>query len=133
MEWPWPDEAREEDSEGGEENLARNPQSDRPSELSLAVDTLRERTAPARVSGLRDAARAYFAASLAMDGSDRPLLIVVPTSKDGDLLAQDLAHFAGWVGPAGIDPGSPLRVFPRHDTAPYDRFSPQNFITLPAS
>ena len=81
----------------------------------------RERTT--RVIGLRGAARAVAVAHLAAVHGERPLLVVVPTAKDADAFFADLACALG----LGDDSGR-LRPFPRYDTQPYERFSPQPFV-----
>jgi transcription-repair coupling factor (superfamily II helicase) len=81
----------------------------------------RERTT--HVSGLRGAARAVAVAHLARAHAERPLLVLVPTAKLGDVFAEDLRAVLGEAPGAGR-----LRVFPRHDTQPYERFSPQSFL-----
>jgi transcription-repair coupling factor (superfamily II helicase) len=81
----------------------------------------RQRTT--RVSGLRGAARAVAVAHLARAHGDRPVLVVVPTAKDGDAFFADLACALG-----EPDDGGRLRPFPRYDTQPYERFSPQPFV-----
>jgi transcription-repair coupling factor (superfamily II helicase) len=81
----------------------------------------RERTT--HLSGLRGAARAVAVAQLARAHGDRPLLVLVPTAKQGDLFVEDLRAALGEAPGAGR-----LRAFPRHDTQPYERFSPQPFL-----
>jgi transcription-repair coupling factor (superfamily II helicase) len=76
-----------------------------------------------RVSGLRGAARAALVAHLARAHGDRPLLVLVPTAKQGDLFVEDLRSTLGEAPGEGR-----LRAFPRHDTQPYERFSPQSFL-----
>jgi transcription-repair coupling factor (superfamily II helicase) len=75
------------------------------------------------VGGLRGAARAAAVAHLARAHGDRPLLVLVATAKHGDVFFEDLRSVLGEVPDAGR-----LRLFPRHDTQPYERFSPQPFL-----
>ena len=51
------------------------------------------------------------------------MLVLVPTSKDADRFLEDLRATLG--EPAV---GGRVRMFPRHDTQPYERFSPQPFL-----
>jgi transcription-repair coupling factor (superfamily II helicase) len=89
---------------------------------SLARDLL-GRDAPVRLTGLRGAARAVLAAELIRAHGDRPVLILGPSAKSCDMLVDDLRTSLG-----EREDASRLHVFPRHDTLPYDRFSPQPFI-----
>jgi transcription-repair coupling factor (superfamily II helicase) len=91
--------------------------------LTDVAARLLERTRTTRVSGLRGAARAVAVAHLARAHGDRPLLVIVPTAKGGDAFLADLACALG----EGDDTGR-LRPFPRYDTQPYERFSPQPFV-----
>ena len=89
--------------------------------LALAVEA---RTAPVQISGLRGASKSAVAAELIRAHAGRPVLLVGASSKSGDALAEDLRTMLG------EDPESQrLHSFPRHDTLPYDRFSPQPFVT----
>jgi transcription-repair coupling factor (superfamily II helicase) len=82
-----------------------------------------------RLSGLRGGARAAAGARLVQAHGDRPVLFLAPTAKAADLLLADLQIALGEWNPLG-GPSDDSRVvgFPRHDTVPYDRFSPQPFI-----
>jgi transcription-repair coupling factor (superfamily II helicase) len=84
---------------------------------------LLERRRAVRIAGLRGAARAVWVAQLARAHGDRPLLVIVPTAKAGDAFIADLACALGETPGAGR-----LRPFPRYDTQPYERFSPQPFV-----
>jgi len=83
-----------------------------------------------RVTGLRGGARAWAAAQLVrahMDanadaGTPRVALAVAPDAKSADALLEDLRALLGDAG------GERVRPFPRPDTLPYDRFSPQPFV-----
>ncbi len=81
------------------------------------------RERPVRLGGLRGAARAFAAAELVRAHGSRPVLLLVPTAKAGDAFAVDLRAALG----EGED-GDRVRAFPRHDTQPYERFSPQPFV-----
>jgi transcription-repair coupling factor (superfamily II helicase) len=76
-----------------------------------------------RLTGLRGAARGVVAAHLVRAHGDRPVLVLVPTAKAADLFLDDLSAALG-------EPpeGERVRAFPRHDTQPYERFSPQPFL-----
>ncbi|NNL84545.1 MAG: transcription-repair coupling factor [Myxococcales bacterium] len=99
-------------------------------ELKDLLAQIAGREGPVTVSGLRGSARALLATELLAEEKPDALVFVTATSKDGDPVRDDLASFLGYVQPSGeIAPDAPLRVFPRHDVAPYDRFSPQPFVT----
>ncbi|HXK24546.1 MAG TPA: transcription-repair coupling factor [Myxococcota bacterium] len=87
------------------------------------AEQLALRTKATRVTGLRGAARAALVAELARAHGARPLLVVVPTAKDGDAFLEDLRAALGERAGEGR-----LRAFPRYDTQPYERFSPQPFL-----
>jgi len=82
------------------------------------------RSGPLRVLGLRGSARAVVAAELIRQQRERAALVVVPSSKVADVFVSDLRTALGESGEA-----SRVRLFPRHDTHPYERFSPQPFVT----
>jgi transcription-repair coupling factor (superfamily II helicase) len=84
--------------------------------------------APTRLTGLRGAARGVVGARLVQACPDRPVLFLAPTAKRADRLLQDLRVALGeWNGQEAED--EPRIVpYPRHDTVPYDRFSPQPFV-----
>jgi len=94
-------------------------------ELEEAVELLCSREQAVRVSRLRGAARALLTARLVQAHGERPVLVLVPNSKAGDAFAQDLRAALGELPGAS---GSRVRFFPRHDTHPYERFSPQPFV-----
>jgi transcription-repair coupling factor (superfamily II helicase) len=79
--------------------------------------------APVRVTGLRGAARAVMVAELVRAHGDAPVLILGPSAKSCDELSDDLRSVLGERSDAPR-----LHAFPRHDTLPYDRFSPQPFV-----
>ena len=84
---------------------------------------LRTRETPARLVGLRGASRAVAVAHLTRAHGDRPVLVLVATAKAGDAFVEDLQAALGETPDEGR-----LRVFPRYDTQPYERFSPQPFL-----
>ncbi|MFP6641899.1 MAG: hypothetical protein VCC04_16770, partial [Myxococcota bacterium] len=91
--------------------------------LAELAAKLERRDGPVRLTGLRGASRAVVAAELIRAHEDRPALIMAPSSKQSDALADDLRSVLGREQCA-----KRLRTFPRHDTLPYDRFSPQPFL-----
>jgi len=76
-----------------------------------------------RLTGLRGAARALVAAELIRAHGNRPVLILATSAKQCDSLLDDLTSVLG-----DRKEDTRLRSFPRHDTLPYDRFSPQPFV-----
>ena len=76
-----------------------------------------------RITGLRGAARGVVGAHLVRAHGERPVLFVTPTAKAADAFVADLRAALG--EPAE---GGRVREFPRHDTHPYERFSPQPFL-----
>ena len=84
---------------------------------------VRKRKTAVRISGLRGASHALLAAELIRDQGKRPVLLLTPNSRAADALAEDLRLCLG-------EPEDQTRVFayPRHDTLPYERFSPQPFV-----
>ncbi len=93
-------------------------------DLEQVVERIDRREAPVCLTGLRGAARAAFAARLVQAHGDRPVLFLTRGAKAADALLADLR---ATLGEKGLGPGR-LRAFPRHDTLPYDRFSPQPFV-----
>jgi transcription-repair coupling factor (superfamily II helicase) len=75
-----------------------------------------------RLSGLRGAARAVVAAELVRAHGNRPALVLVPNAKAADSFLDDLRAALGEAEEGRV------RSFPRHDTQPYERFSPQPFV-----
>jgi transcription-repair coupling factor (superfamily II helicase) len=82
-----------------------------------------DRQGALRVTGLRGAARGVVGAHLVRAHGDRPLLFVTPTAKAADAFAADLRAALG-----ELEQGGRVRQFPRYDTQPYERFSPQPFV-----
>jgi len=76
-----------------------------------------------RLTGLRGAARVAAAAELVRAHGDRPVLILCSSAKAGDALVDELCACLG-----EREGSRRLRMLPRHDTLPYDRFSPQPFV-----
>jgi len=92
-------------------------------DLADVARRLCARTRTTRITGLRGASRAVLTAQLARAHGERPVLVLVPTAKAGDAFAEDLRAALGESRRSGR-----LRVFPRYDTQPYERFSPQPFL-----
>ena len=91
-----------------------------PETLAQLSDRILRRSTPLLLTGLRGSARAIAIAELIHAHGTRPVLVVSPGSKEADALRDDLCAVLGET------PGEErLRIFPRHDTHPYDRFSPQ--------
>ncbi len=89
-------------------------------EIKRAV---RKRKQPVRIAGMRGAARALVVAELVRVQSSRPVVLLTANSRAADAIAEDLRQALG-------EPEDETRViaFPRHDTLPYERFSPQPFV-----
>jgi transcription-repair coupling factor (superfamily II helicase) len=96
-----------------------------PRHLEELLDRALARTGPVRATGLRGAARALVAARLARAAAPAPALVVAPDAKSADALLDDLIAFLGEPPP---EQGGRVRAFPRPDTLPYDRHSPQPFV-----
>ncbi|MEE8580036.1 MAG: transcription-repair coupling factor [Myxococcota bacterium] len=84
-----------------------------------------QRDGPLRITGLRGAARALVGAELVRAHRDRPVLILSADSRASDLFLADLCTSLG-----GEERPRRVFSFPRHDTLPYDRFSPQPFLVV---
>jgi len=82
-----------------------------------------ERPCAVRLTGLRGAARAVVGAELVRAHGDRPTLFLTASAKAADALLDDLRTTLG-----EREHHRRTRAFPRHDTLPYDRFSPQPFV-----
>ena len=91
--------------------------------LADVLGRVRARSGAVHLTGLRGAARAVVGARLVEAHSGRPVLFLAPSSKSADALLADLRTALG-----EGEESARLRFFPRHDTAPYDRFSPQPFL-----
>ncbi|MEZ4332221.1 MAG: transcription-repair coupling factor [Myxococcota bacterium] len=88
-----------------------------------ALREARGDTALRRVTGLRGAAVRVAAAHLIRAHGDRPVLYVTADSRAADAARDALRGLLG-----EREDESRLRGFPRHDTLPFDRFSPQPFV-----
>jgi len=94
------------------------------SALGALAQEVADRTGPIDLTGLRGTARSVATAELIRAHPQQPVLVLGPSAKRCDALADDLRTVLG------EEPDSRrLRRFPRHDTLPYDRFSPQAFLT----
>ena len=91
--------------------------------LKRIVESVMKRSGPVRVTGLRGASRAVVGAELVRAHADRPVLFLTANAKSADLLLDDLRTCLG-----ERDEQQRTLAFPRHDTLPYDRFSPQPFL-----
>src|SRR5262245_40206548 len=91
--------------------------------LDEAAARVAARRGAVRLGGLRGASRAVAIAHLVRAHGERPVLVLVATSKACDAVAADLRAALG-----EGESGGRVRVFPRHDTQPYERFSPQPFL-----
>ncbi len=96
-----------------------------PRTLDELVTRARERTGAVRATGLRGAARSLAAAHLIGAHAPAPALVLTPDAKSADALLEDLRAFLGEPSP---EDGGRVRPFPRPDTLPYDRHSPQPFL-----
>ena len=106
----------------GNASLHQAPPQSRLAELAAR---LRARTAPARLVGLRGAARAVAIARLIEANAGAVTLVVAVGAKAADALLEDLRLVMGEALP---ERGGRVRMFPPPDTTPYDRFSPQPFV-----
>lgn len=97
-----------------------------PRDLAEFAAKVSARTSRVRVMGLSGASRAVAVAHLVKHHGNRPVLVLVPDAKAADVFVEDLRSALGEVE----EPGCAVRVraFPRHDTQPYERFSPQPFV-----
>jgi transcription-repair coupling factor (superfamily II helicase) len=93
-------------------------------DLPDVIERVLKRDGPVRLTGLRGGARAAVVAHLVRAHGDRPVLVLVPTAKAGDAFLDDLRAALG--EPA--EGGGRVCTFPRYDTQPYERFSPQPFV-----
>ena len=94
-------------------------------DLADVAERVRKRHAAVQIVGLRGAAGAIVAARLAA-AHPAPVLVLAADSKRADVLQEDLRAA---LGEPPAEQGGRVRAFPRPDTAPYDRFSPQAFVT----
>jgi transcription-repair coupling factor (superfamily II helicase) len=96
-----------------------------PRNLDDLVERALARTGPVRATGLRGAAGALLAARLIGAAAPAPALVLAADAKRADALLEDLRSFLGEPAP---EDGGRVRPFPRPDTLPYDRHSPQPFL-----
>jgi transcription-repair coupling factor (superfamily II helicase) len=94
-------------------------------DLRDIAERVRARRGTVHLVGLRGDARAAVGARLVEAHGSRPALFLSATAKGSDSLLDDLRTALGELPP---DEGGRVRPFPRHDTLPYDRFSPQPFV-----
>ncbi len=104
-----------------EQHLERPPRSF--DELTARVIA---RSGVVRLTGLRGASRAWAGAALVRAVAPKPVLFLAPDAKSADALLEDVRVMLGEAAP---EEGGLVRPFPRPDTLPYDRFSPQPFVT----
>ena len=97
-----------------------------PTRLADAGRLLLEREGAVRITGLRGAYDAFLGAEWVRPRAERSALFLVPDAKAVDRLAEDLRRV---LGEPPADEGGRVRPFPHPDTGPYDRFSPQPFVT----
>jgi transcription-repair coupling factor (superfamily II helicase) len=91
--------------------------------LRRIIEQTLKRQRAVRLTGLRGGARALVGAELVRAHGSRPTLFLTPSAKTADALLDDLHVTLG-----ERDDDRRTRAFPRHDTLPYDRFSPQPFV-----
>ncbi|MEE3325750.1 MAG: transcription-repair coupling factor [Myxococcota bacterium] len=91
--------------------------------LRALAEKIEAREGPLRLTGLRGSSGARLTAELIRAHPDQPALILAPAAKRCDALLDDLrSHLGSELS------SERLFTFPRHDTLPYDRFSPQPFL-----
>ena len=88
-----------------------------------ALREMRERGSLLRVTGLRGASQRVAASHLIRAHGDRPVLYITADSRAADAAKEALQGLLG-----EREGESRIRSFPRHDTLPFDRFSPQPFV-----
>ena len=76
-----------------------------------------------RLTGLRGASNRVAASHLIRAHGERVVVYITPHSRAADAAIVALRGFLG-----ERDGESRIRAFPRHDTLPFDRFSPQPFL-----
>ena len=92
---------------------------------SLAALAKKAATAPetVRIAGLRGAAFALAIAETIRSAPERPFVLLTPGSREADRLTGELRLCLG-----EREDESRVYNLPRHDTLPYERFSPQPFV-----
>jgi transcription-repair coupling factor (superfamily II helicase) len=91
--------------------------------LRRLAEQVVERKESLRLTGLRGAARAFLGGELIRICGNRPVLFLTATSRTSDALLADLRTAIG-----EREPWIRTDMLPRHDTLPFDRFSPQPFL-----
>ena len=93
------------------------------SPLRDLAQRIQSRAGAVCLKGLRGASSAAIAAECIRAHSEQPVLILAASAKACDELRSNLQSVLG-------ETESPSRIhtLPRHDTLPYDRFSPQPFL-----
>ncbi len=91
--------------------------------LERVIAQVTARRGPVRLTGLRGASPALVGARLVDAHGDAPVLFLTANAKATDTLLDDLRTCLG-----EREDARRTRAFPRHDTLPYDRFSPQPFV-----
>ncbi|MEE9282286.1 MAG: DEAD/DEAH box helicase, partial [Myxococcota bacterium] len=88
--------------------------------LAELVETALERERTLRLERVKSGGA--FLVSRLRAAHPGPILVVTPSSRQAASFAADLRTFT----PAGAEPGAAgdIRIFPRYDTLPFDRFSP---------
>ena len=94
--------------------------------LDEIVERAIARRGALRLTGLRGAGRALVAARLVLAEPERCALYLAADARSADAAAEDLRVL---LGEPPAEQGGRVRPFPRPDTLPYDRFSPQPFLT----
>jgi transcription-repair coupling factor (superfamily II helicase) len=77
----------------------------------------------ARITGLRGAANRVAASHLIRAHGDHPVVYITPHSRASDAAMLALSGLLG-----EREDLSRLHAYPRHDTLPFDRFSPQSYL-----
>jgi len=104
------------------------------SDLAEIARRIDQRSHPVEIAGLRGGSAAAAAAQLIHTQGNPPALLLVATAKRADRCVADVAACLGEVpagsqGAGGAAEGmGRVLPFPRYDTPPYERFSPQPFV-----
>ena len=91
--------------------------------LDRIVERVLLRDKPVRLTGLRGSSQAVVGARLVEAQGDAPVLFLTANAKAADALLDDLHTCLG-----EQETNRRTRAFSRHDTLPYDRFSPQPVV-----
>ncbi len=100
--------------------------SGRPLALKDAATLLRDAEGALRVGGIQGAYGAFVVAEWVRAHPKRSVLLLAADAKAVDRAVEDLRQVLGEPPP---EEGGRVRPFPHPDTGPYDRFSPQPFVT----